>query len=780
METLAKSDPPLSLKIHIDDCLVILRQLQHLFPGVEKQLGVNNFWDLLKAAVIFHDLGKAHTEFQKLLAGENNKWNGQRHELFSIPFVDAYEQNCSYTQILKLVIVGHHKSFDLLYRDYISKTYIANNEIGGLGMLPSLDNEDKSFVNEFIGNVDVLAVIDILKQFEIEIQEPQPSEINILVKNYLHKPTTLDLSNYWLLLLLFGALKLCDHLGSARITDIPKLDVESFRFLDILRDKLVKKNLDLYFHQKQCSEVKGNLILNAPTGSGKTESAVLWLRNNISTMGQGRAFYILPFTASINAMYERLTKDIDTTNNTTNTVGMMHGKLNAYLNNYFEDYQYSVSEKKEKINEIRKKFQSILPPLKIVTPFQLLKNLFGLKGFEQGIFEWVGGYFIFDEIHAYNPHVFAQIKVLLEVATQHLKSKVLIMTATLPAFLKNEIQEAIGEYENVCASDELYNNFKRHQVILHSGLLRMSYSLIENDLSSGKKVLVVCNTVKESQDVFNYFKIKSPDINKLLLHGSFNAVDRNYLEQELIKGESEDYSNHKIMLLIGTQAIEVSLDIDFDVVYTEPAPLDALIQRFGRVNRKMTKGICPCIVFRENNDNDYFIYSQNAIKRTLEVLERNKVDNEGIIDEKLLQSLIDVIYPNWDQKSKDEFDQTYQNLKEALKDLSPLLHSKIKEEEFYKQFDGIKILPQNLRPDFEMYLKKFDFISAENLKVPIRKRIFSAWIQNDFIRKSNYTLAKDKIGNLMQIDFYETNKKYDRDIGLLFNQHEEWKNYDFL
>jgi CRISPR-associated endonuclease/helicase Cas3 len=50
--------------------------------------------------------------------------------------------------------------------------------------------------------------------------------------------------------------------------------------------------------------------------------------------------------------------------------------------------------------------------------------------------------------------------------------------------------------------------------------------------------------------------------------------------------------------LIGTQAIEVSLDIDYDVIFSDPAPLDALIQRFGRVNRKRLKSPCPCLVFK--------------------------------------------------------------------------------------------------------------------------------------------------------------------------------------
>ncbi|MBK6934594.1 MAG: hypothetical protein IPH17_05910 [Bacteroidales bacterium] len=72
--------------------------------------------------------------------------------------------------------------------------------------------------------------------------------------------------------------------------------------------------------------------------------------------------------------------------------------------------------------------------MKVATPFQLLKSIFGLKGFEKGIFEMSGGYFIFDEIHAYDPEVIAQIKVLLEFAINHLNVKVCLMTTTLLLF----------------------------------------------------------------------------------------------------------------------------------------------------------------------------------------------------------------------------------------------------------------------------------------------------------------------------------------------------------
>jgi CRISPR-associated endonuclease/helicase Cas3 len=251
---------------------------------------------------------------------------------------------------------------------------------------------------------------------------------------------------------------------------------------------------------------------------------------------------------------------------------------------------------KEAIDELKHKFKYVTTPIKVSTPFQLLKHLFGLKGFEQGLFEWTNSYFIFDEIHAYDAKNFAQIKVLLEFATQYLNVKVMVMTATLPKFLRSEIESAIGKFTPINADQTLYNSFRRHKVILQEGLLENNLNIIKADLHIGKKVLVVCNTVAQAQKIYG---ILGSEVEKsVLLHGGFNGTDRNTHEQTLLKAEKDD-TLEDVMLLVGTQAIEVSLDIDYEIIYTEPAPIDALLQRFGRVNRKRERGISPCVFLKK-------------------------------------------------------------------------------------------------------------------------------------------------------------------------------------
>ena len=751
-EVLAKSEPPISLPQHIKDCLVIMDCLQKSFPQIPFSKNVE-FWNLLKFCIVFHDLGKAHKEFQKVLLGKANKWHYQRHELFSLPFIESLDLPTPQKDLIKLVVAGHHKSFEILYSEYIERQYEEKKEDSFSSIFG--DGEDRTFETAFEENISVEAVKKILNPYGICLTEVKGLAIQPIIRKYLKIPFIQSNEQYFQLLLLFGALKNCDHIGSAQVTSIPNLLPPDFAFLEVLQQKLIAKGDDFFPHQKSCANVKGNLILTAPTGSGKTESAFLWLKKQMELYGQGRVFYVLPFTASINAMYERLNDDI---NPGTQKVGMLHGKLADYLNNYFEEFQYSVGDKKEEINSIKKKFKTLHTPVKVVTPFQLLKHLFGLKGFEQGIFEWVGGYFIFDEIHAYSPEVFAQIKVLLEFVTKHLNTKVMIMTATMPGFLKQELKTAIGSFTGVEAESSLFQSFRRHRVIVKEGLLSDSLSFIHSELKAGKKVLVVCNTVLEAQHVFNFLKDEVSPGNSVLLHSGFNGKDRSIKEKELKK--------EKIRLLVGTQAIEVSLDIDYDIIFTEPAPIDALVQRFGRVNRRRIKGICQCFVFNKRNKADEYIYDEEVIARTLLALQNIERGTEGIIDEQGLQELIDFVYPNWNEKSQQKFDRIYRYLSDAVQNLSPMLNSKHTEEEFYRQFDGIKVLPQECKGAFIKYLNEFDFISAESLKVQIRKSNFAIWLNNGELREERHVFDTGK-GKLLTIPYYLTKKPYNSSVGLL-------------
>ncbi len=752
-EVLAKSEPPIPLKQHIDECLSVYESLRKTFGRLPVNDSIH-FWELVRLGIIFHDLGKAHTGFQKMLNGNSRDWYHQRHELFSTPFIDLLDLPEEDKLLLKLIVAGHHKDFSFLF-DHIQHGYKTGEDIFSLTEDGKLDWEEE------MREIDDRFIQSFLKEYHVSLK-PSPLVLPMqLVKDYTRKPVNTTSINFRELLLAAGALKQCDHLASGGIFKVNVLEDKHFKFL-------YETKWAPYFHQQKASETNGNIVLTAPTGSGKTEASLMWLHKQMKENGQGRTFYILPFTASINAMFERLDEKMQGNNE---IVGVIHGKLSEYIESRFGEEKYSKQNEKLK-RELKESFRALVPPLKVATPFQLLKSIFGLKGFEKGVFEMSGGYFIFDEIHAYDPEVTAQIKVLIEFATQFLNVKVCLMTATLPTFLKKEFTDAIGKHSEISADAELYQSFVRHRIKVADGLLSEHIDDIQQRLDAGDKVLVVSNTVKQAQAIYNRLEASK----KVLLHSAFNGADRNQKEAELM---SDD-----VRLLVGTQAIEVSLDIDYDIIFTEPAPLDALLQRFGRVNRHRVKGKyrppCDCIVFSERNDVDKYIYkNEEVIARTLDVLRTIQSRNAGVVAEKELQFYIDQVYPNWSEKEKEDFDRVYTHLSADVREnLSPFIYYLHREEEFENQFDGIKVLPSSLKKEYQELMEENKFIKAESLKVSITTRRFASLISKEGIRRDVLAFQLLKKEEIKEQPYFIIDRKYDDELGLQLDVEE--RNFDAM
>lgn len=751
-EVLAKSEPPIPLKQHVDECLNVLESLRKAFGRLPVNDAIH-FWELVRLGIVLHDSGKSHSEFQKMLEGKRAKWYHQRHELFSTPFIDRLDLPEEDKLLLKLIVAGHHKDFNFLF-DHIQKGYKTCEDILSFGEDGKLDwDEETQKLNDGF-------ILLFLKEYNVSLKSCPLTLPIQLVKDYARKPVNSTNINFRELLLAAGALKQCDHSASAGVFNVNVLEEKHFNFL-------YETKWAPYFHQKKASEINGNIVLTAPTGSGKTEASLMWLHKQMKENGQGRTFYILPFTASINAMFERLDEKMQGNNE---IVGVVHGKLSEYIESRFGEEKYSWQNEKLK-HELKDSFRALVPPLKVATPFQLLKSIFGLKGFEKGIFEMSGGYFIFDEIHAYDPEVTAQIKVLIEFATQFLNVKVCLMTATLPTFLKKEFTDAIGEHTEISADAELYQSFIRHRINVADGLLSEHIDEIQQRLDFGDKVLVVSNTVKQAQDIYN----RLDSSKKVLLHSAFNGEDRNKKEAELMSDE--------VKLLVGTQAIEVSLDIDYDVIFTEPAPLDALLQRFGRVNRHRVNGKyrppCDCIVFAERNYVDKYIYkNEEVIARTLDALRTIQSKNSGVVAENELQFYIDQVYPNWSEKEKEDFDRVYTHLSADVREnLAPFIYYPHREEEFEKQFDGVKVLPVILKLQYQKLLEANQFIKAESLKVSISKKRFMSLISNENIQRDISAFLLIHKEEVKEQTYYVVNRKYNSELGLQWDLEE---NYEYL
>ena len=136
-------------------------------------------------------------------------------------------------------------------------------------------------------------------------------------------------------------------------------------------------------------------------------------------------------------------------------------KSKIFIDEYYEKKD---GQSLKNLLDINKK---IIKPFKVVTPFQILKWAFGVKGFEKGFTELAGSYLIFDEIHIYNRELFSRILFFIEWLVEKLKVKVFIMTATMPTFMQNHIKQILNITNEIRPSKEDIATIQRHKIKLY-------------------------------------------------------------------------------------------------------------------------------------------------------------------------------------------------------------------------------------------------------------------------------------------------------------------------
>jgi CRISPR-associated endonuclease/helicase Cas3 len=211
------------------------------------------------------------------------------------------------------------------------------------------------------------------------------------------------------------------------------------------------------------------------------------------------------------------------------------------------------------------------------------------------------------------------------------------------------------------------------------------------------------------------------------------------------------------LAVVATQVVEVSLNIDLDTIYSDPAPLDALVQRFGRVNRARKKGIVPVHVFRLPCDGQY-IYLEALVQKTLAVLEKQNNEN---IDEAVIGTWLDEIYsdPEIHTPWRKAFDAQYSLATELLRDLRPFNSDKQREEKFEELFDGVDVLPRCFEREYIEHMTQNEFIEASQLFVSISQRKYQHLASQGRIRPMEDAERKKWV--VLQ--------EYDPLLGLLFD-----------
>lgn len=418
--------------------------------------------------------------------------------------------------------------------------------------------------------------------------------------------------------------------------------------------------------QKFCIEKRNeNIMAVAQTGAGKTEGGLLWIGNN-------KGFFVLPLRAAINAIYERTRHDILLNENIDSRLSVLHSEsLEYYLQNS------DIGE--EDLMEYEYRGKRLSMPLSISTMDQLFDFVFKYQGSEVKLATLSYSRVVIDEIQMYDAELLAYLIYGLKRITE-MGGKVAILTATLSPFVKDLLRKEIDfSDDNIKV---FINGRVRHNVKCLNRKINASDIYMKYKSNKNKKILVVCNTIKKAQKIYRDLeKMMKQNDDLDVLHGKFTRQDKAVKEKEILEfGKTYDDQGNidtQSGIWISTSYVEASLDIDFDILFTELQDLSSLFQRFGRVNRKGVKDISVpnCYVYL---DIDINLLTDNGgfIDSTIYRLSKEAMKTvDGKLSEQDKLNLLDE-YLTMDNIKDSEYYRCYKDTIEWIKGITVYEYSK--------------------------------------------------------------------------------------------------------
>ncbi|MEM3488649.1 MAG: CRISPR-associated helicase Cas3' [Nitrososphaeria archaeon] len=402
----------------------------------------------------------------------------------------------------------------------------------------------------------------------------------------------------------FGLFKIADVLSASNKQlrlKLLSIDEESVRKI------IGEVDENRWIQQRNLQRIGNVGILRAYTGWGKTSASLLFFCNKNTP----KIFYLLPTITAINKFHKKLSVAFP-----------------DCVSKYFYFYDAEISEDDDRLSELYFA-KNFLSPIVITTIDQFLLSFmqYGKYHTKRVMFRNAG--LIFDEIHLLNPLMLNLTTYFLRKYLMLYKLKVLFMSATLPQALSRYLMEELDLNENnfLDYSSE-YHNLKRVKFVYSSNYIENAANEIAEQCKKGNKVLVIVNTIPKAVAIYKKILECLPQERIILLHSRFMHKDRIEKEQEI---DAKYKTPH---VLISTQISEVSLDISYNLLFSEVAPLPSMIQRFGRVNRygKNVNHTNVLLYRPEIKNEKYYPYEPQEIQLAIKIfkeLEGDKMKSEG-------------------------------------------------------------------------------------------------------------------------------------------------------
>lgn len=585
---------------------------------------------------------------------------------------------------------------------------------------------------------------------------------DLLFRNNVYTGKYIPDSNAWKeYLLIKGLLNKFDYTVSAGYENAESA-------IDLHEKKLVK-NIEKFLNGKELRPAQKfmkmnrdkNLIVIAPTGSGKTEASLLWMNGE-------KSFYTLPLKVSSNAIYLRIKENYE-----YKDVALLHSDAMAV---YLREYNGN-----EDIGEKYERSKMLSQPLTVCTVDQLFRFVYRALGTE--IFAATLKYskLVLDEIQAYEPRVIATIIYGLKMI-QEMGGKFAIITATFPPVLKYFMEQygwVEGKqyiFKDFTGKEYQVEKYPRHKVEIRHSEMNLDEIRLRG---KNRKVLVICNTVSKAQKL--YKKLEGENV--WLLHSKYIRRDRAFLERKIM-GFSESGESG---IWITTQIVEASLDIDFDILYTEMCTADSLLQRMGRCNRKGR--YCPneanIVVFDNRNGvsegKRRSVYEDKLYDRSLELLSKYE---HILFSEDKKTAYMNEVYSVDGVKETIYFENIQKDLK-LFSEIHPTEYSA--DEAEVRDIRSVTIVPENVYVENQnLFEYGVEFLKKPNMsreaRSLIKSKLENLTLSLNLYQKFPAEVDRTTIGlseNRKITDIHRAQYNYEFDIesgkgrGILFDEQLE-------